>query len=39
MSTLANHGFINRDGRNITAQALQQGFLDAFGMVSRGVPS
>jgi len=30
-NTLANHGFINRDGRNITKAAIQQGFLDAFG--------
>lgn len=29
---MANHGFINRNGRNITKQAMQQGFLDAFGM-------
>jgi hypothetical protein len=32
ISTLANHGYINRDGRNITRAMLQQGFLDAFGV-------
>lgn len=27
----ANHGYINRNGRNIDLQMMQQGFLDAFG--------
>ena len=29
---MANHGFINRNGLGISAQAYQQGFLDAFNM-------
>lgn len=32
INTLANHGFINRNGQGITSQMLQQGFLDAFNM-------
>lgn len=31
-NTLANHGFINRNGKGITREAFQQGFLDAFGL-------
>lgn len=31
-NTLANHGFINRNGLGISAQAYQQGFLDAFNL-------
>lgn len=32
LNTLANHGFINHNGRGITKQQMQQGFLDAFGL-------
>lgn len=32
LNTLANHGYINRDGRNIDVEMVLQGFLDAFGM-------
>lgn len=32
LNTLANHGYINRDGRGVTGQEMQQAFLDAFGL-------
>ena len=31
LNTLANHGFINRNGRGISVQQMQTGFLNAFG--------
>ena len=30
LNTLANQGFIHRDGRNITREALAQGFIDSL---------
>lgn len=36
-NTLANHGYINRDGKGITKDAYLQGFLDGFGFDSSGI--